>query len=346
MSAYRPPTGSSGSLPPRPPQRAQPRHPVRRVIVGLIIFLLVVGFGYFGYLVARLWQAVQAFTPGPDHLSSTAAALVSGPPTQRQAILLLGTDYDPRAKPGSDYAKGLGGRTDVMMLAIFDDATHRITLLTLPRDTALAMDRYGRQKINAAAVLGGPSYAQQIVERLTGIPTLGYVTFNFLSFQKAVDAVGGVDITLDHPIVDAALHANFPAGRQHVDGEDALKLVRFRHDAQGDEGRTARQRQIVEAILTKVMTPSGIGLLPGLLEAVSTTSSNNLSAETLAELVHANGVHKPRFVQELLPGENRYVWGGWYYLIDLSKTRNLLDRLWPDHAPVDRRLLPDGYTVS
>ena len=67
-----------------------------------------------------------------------------------------------------------------------------------------------------------------------------------------VDALGGVDLCYDQNVNDPYSGMNWTAGCHTVDGNTALAFSRMRYaDVQGDFGRAARQRQVINAIVKK-----------------------------------------------------------------------------------------------
>ena len=107
-------------------------------------------------------------------------------------------------------------------------------------------------KINAAYGRGGPELLKRAVEEATGLVAERHLIFTLEGVARVVDAVGGVEVYLDRPMryVDRAanLYIDFPAGRLHLSGEEAVKYMRFRHDALGDYARLDR----IKAVATQV----------------------------------------------------------------------------------------------
>src|SRR5690606_15857988 len=76
------------------------------------------------------------------------------------------------------------------------------------------------------------------VAGLTGITVDHYAEVSLLGFVLLTDAVGGVDVCLRHPVDEPLSGAYFPAGRQKLDGPQALSFVRQRHNLErGDLDR-------------------------------------------------------------------------------------------------------------
>ncbi|MGY5007122.1 LCP family protein [Streptomyces sp. 900105755] len=192
-----------------------------------------------------------------------------------------GTNYlivgsDSRKGMSADEKKKLhtgsaeGQRTDSMMILHVGD--NGDTLVSLPRDSNVVIPSYkgstsgkvypntGRQtKLNAAYAEDGPTLLVRTVEYNTGLHIDHYVEIGFAGFADIVDAVGGVTITIDKGFKDSYSGANFKAGKQTLNGEEALAFVRTRHAfAASDLQRTKNQQKFLAALAHQVATPSTI----------------------------------------------------------------------------------------
>lgn len=97
------------------------------------------------------------------------------------------------------------------------------------------------------------------IEYNTGLHIDHYAEIGFGGFAKIVDAVGGVDITIDKAFKDKYSGADFKAGKQTLNGEQALAFVRTRHAfAASDLQRTKNQQKFLAALAHQVATPSTV----------------------------------------------------------------------------------------
>ncbi|MEU8588179.1 LCP family protein [Streptomyces sp. NPDC048664] len=163
-----------------------------------------------------------------------------------------------------------GKRTDSMMILHVGD--NGDTLVSLPRDSDVEIPTYqgstsgktykgtGRHtKLNAAYAEDGPELLVRTVEYNTGLHIDHYVEIGFAGFANIVDAVGGVDITIDKGFKDKYSGADFKAGTQTLNGEQALAFVRTRHAfAASDLERTKNQQKFLSALAHEVATPSTV----------------------------------------------------------------------------------------
>jgi LCP family protein required for cell wall assembly len=197
----------------------------------------------------------------------------------RQSVLILGSDARP-----DELKRGEVGRTDTLLVFVGDRATPRLAMLSVPRDLWVTIPGYGQERINAAYELGGPQTAKQTVSNVLGQPIERYLVIGLQGVRDVVDAVGGVDITVPQAIHDDAYPTDdygyqvvdIPAGRQHMDGDTALKYARTRHQ-DSDFARTARQQQVVVAVRNAMLNPLNWPRLPAVVAAISSSIKTDVS---------------------------------------------------------------------
>ena len=189
---------------------------------------------------------------------------------------------------GVDNRKDDVGRSDTLM--ILNLSEKNASLLTIPRDTMVYIDRHGYQKINAAYAYGGTKLTRETVEDFLGIEIDHYVTINKSRFAEVIDAMGGVDIYVERDMQyedewddDGGLYIDLKQGYQHLDGDTAIQYVRFRDSEEGDIGRVRRQQAFMKACADRLSEPSMLIKLPELLGvAVKAIETDLSSTEMLA----------------------------------------------------------------
>jgi polyisoprenyl-teichoic acid--peptidoglycan teichoic acid transferase len=208
---------------------------------------------------------------------------VSFPGRTQIHLLILGRDRDV-----DDHKRVLKtrGRSDLMMLSRLDLENHAAYVLSIPRDTWVRLPGSHRYaKINAAHAIGGPRYAARAVQSLVGVRPEYILTLDYHGFVKAIDALGGIDMTVDRNMdYDdnwGDLHIHLRKGLQHLNGRQALGFVRFRHADQGsadsDFKRAARQQALLAALKAKLKNPLVWPRLPYACDAVRPSLATNLT---------------------------------------------------------------------
>lgn len=245
--------------PPGPPRRGAPTaapvpRPKRRRRwgrrLGVLALVLLVALGGFTWFLDAKLNRVDALADYPGRPAATSGT----------NWLLVGSDsragLTAEQKAALSTGDASGGRTDTIMLLHKPDSGPS-TLLSIPRDSYLDIPGNGKDKVNAAFAIGGPTLLVQTVELATGLRIQHYAEVGFGGFAGVVDAVGGVTMCLPAAIDDPLAGINLPAGCQQLTGAQALGYVRTRHTfANQDLARITNQRAFLSALFTKASSPS------------------------------------------------------------------------------------------
>jgi polyisoprenyl-teichoic acid--peptidoglycan teichoic acid transferase len=200
------------------------------------------------------------------------------------------------------------GLSDVMLLIRFNPQTRKLAVLSIPRDTRTYVDGRGVTKINEANAQGGPALSALTVSELLGGASIDrYVRINVQGVEKLINTLGGLTVTVpkDMKYQDDSQHLyiNLKAGKQHLNGNKVLQLLRFRQDARGDIGRIERQQMVMQAFSEQALNPMTIARLPQVISVIQSHLDTNLSVEEIAALTgFANGVDRSTIEYLTLPG--------------------------------------------
>lgn len=197
----------------------------------------------------------------------------------RTNILLLGTDDSPQ--------RGMLGRTDTIILTTIVPLKPYIGILSIPRDLWISVPGLGEQRINTAYFFAeanqrgtGAQASMQTVRQNFGVPVHYFAMLHMDGIEKVVDALGGVDLRLD-----AAL-GGLPPGTHHLNGEQALSLIRDR-SVGNDFGRMQGGQAVLKAILGKLLMPSSWPQLPSFLRSLTDTLETDIPLWQLPRLLFA-----------------------------------------------------------
>ena len=182
--------------------------------------------------------------------------------------------------------------TDTMMVGRIDTENHTIDVVSLPRDTLVNVS-WSVKKINtlySADINTGGNGIDGLLDGLKDI--LGfridcYAVVDLTAFVELVDAIGGVDynvpVNMNYYDPTQDLYINIPAGEQHLDGEEALKVVRFRSGyASADIGRIGTQQDFLKSVASQMLTLGNIPNLPTFIDIFEEYVVTNMSASNLA----------------------------------------------------------------
>ncbi|MGW7072232.1 LCP family protein [Streptomyces sp. NPDC054855] len=239
----------------------------RRIKIGsitLVVVLLAVSIGTYFWADSKLKREVD--------LSKVIERPDGGDGTN---YLIVGSDsregMSDQDKKDLHTGSAAGKRTDSMMiLHVADDGGN--TMISLPRDSNVTIPSFkgaesgklypnqGRQtKLNAAYAEDGPELLVRTVEYNTGLRIDHYAEIGFGGFAKIVDAVGGVEMDIPKGFKDEKSGADFEAGKQTLDGKQALAFVRTRYALPGsDLDRTKNQQKFLAALANQAATPGTV----------------------------------------------------------------------------------------
>lgn len=223
----------------------------------VIIIITAILTGYF-YLNGKL-SKMQQVNIDENNLSVDTA--VEEQLTGYRNIALFGVD-------SRDNDLGEGNRSDCIIIASINNDTKEINLVSVYRDTYVDIEGYGLDKITHAYSYGGPELALKTLNKNLDLNIKEFVTVNFDAVADAVDALGGVEIRIEEDeieylnsgIRDTSRHTGIKssyiseAGRQTLNGVQAVAYSRIRYTEGGDYRRTERMRTVIEAMFEKLKT--------------------------------------------------------------------------------------------
>lgn len=194
-------------------------------------------------------------------------------------ILLLGIDTGAMGRHWK-------GRTDTMMMMAINPKTNSTTIMSIPRDSdAIFPDfkQYGVTKMNSAYTLGGVSETIKTLDKYYSTPIDGYMLINMGGLTKAIDQVGGIEVT--SPLTFNNMGYHFQEGKSyHLNGKKALAFAQLRHgDPRQDYGRQDRDRRIIMGLLKKSVSPTTL-LNSKFLNSISNEMQTDLTMNQMYKI--------------------------------------------------------------
>jgi len=295
---------------------------------------------------------------------------------ERLNILLIGADE-----------QGGGHNTDTLIVVSIDPLTRRVAMFSLPRDTvdvpipagSPARAFFGRVyegKINSLYVNArlksdlfpgtdatrGYNALKMLLGELYGLDVKYFVEVNFDGFRQVVDALGGVTINVQIPVVDDRYPAAegrlrrvyIPAGIQHMTGEEALVYARSRHGST-DFDRGQRQQRVLLSLRQQTDVARVLPRIDALASAVAGSVRTDIPRDLVPQLLGLADsidirtlrsiVYTPPFYQrEILTGDPR----GYVIIPNVERIRAAVTEAFTaDPAVEDRRarLAEEGAIV-
>ncbi|WP_153721388.1 LCP family protein [Sporosarcina cascadiensis] len=248
----------------------------RRNIFLILLFLLLAGAGYFAYQYNNgVSMANEDKVSDSDSKENMKFEPFEGAEAQFGEInvLLIGND----ARADEEEA-----RSDALMIGHYNQDTNEVKLVSLMRDTYVEVPEYGMQKLNAAFFLGGPELVRKTIKHNFDVDVQYYAIVNFEGFSKIVDVIAPEGIEVDIPYaMSHGIGMTLEPGEQHLNGDQLLGYVRFRHDIQSDFGRVKRQQEALSKLKDEAVSMNTLFNLPKLLGVIDPYIDTNVDGKTL-----------------------------------------------------------------
>lgn len=254
------------------------------ILLILIIIIAGIGVGGYSYIVSKL-NKMQQVEINVNELNVNEE--IKG----YRNIALFGVD-------SRDSNLGKGNRSDCIIIASINEKTNDIRLVSVYRDTYVQIEGHGLDKITHAYSYGEAPLAIKTLNTNLDLNITEFVTVNFDLVAEAVDALGGIEMTIEtselqyiNQYIDGTSENTgiksthiIKAGKQTLDGVQAVAYSRIRYTAGGDYKRTERMRDVIEAMLRKLKTKS-IGEINNLMDRILPKVYTNISASSIIAMI-------------------------------------------------------------
>lgn len=287
------------------------------ILLGIVIVAAGIGAYFYADFTASIGK-MQHKTKSID--TSTSLGKIKAKKTIQ--ILLIGVDE--RANDG--------GRSDALVVMNLNPKKNTIHMISIPRDTRTEIVGHGTtDKINHAYAFGGVDMTVNTVEKFLGEQIEYYVKVNMAGLKSFVNAVGGVKV--DNPLdwYDEGYYKkgyHYEKGMISLDGDQALGFVRMRHfDPQGDFGRNARQRLVIQAVIDKSANSISLPKIHGMLKAMGKNVEMNMSSSAMKILVKNYRQTRANMINYEVAGTGGKIDGVYYLLVsdeEKAKVKALL----------------------
>jgi LCP family protein required for cell wall assembly len=287
------------------------------IAITVAVVLLIAGMAAGVWV--KLMGNVRHVDVTEDDLGATRPPKVAG---TAMNILVVGSDQ--RTGKNAKYGRRVTGeRTDTIMLVHVSSKRDNAMVVSFPRDSLVQLpacratgglpgQRPHLGMINESFNSGGIACTWKTIETLTHIRIDHFVKVDFTGFKGMVDAVGGVEVCLPQRVDDKKALLHLPAGRQTLDGEQALGYVRARYSMGdgSDIGRIQRQQMFIASMVKKAMSGETLtdpAKLWAMLNAATkaVTTDRGLSVSVMKDLATS--------LQGLNAGKIRFITTPWHY---------------------------------
>ena len=342
-------------------EKKEKKHPILRGILKFffIIILLIILFigGFIGYSTYKNGWGLKGV------LKTAVGSTVKSPEELGEfRTLILGVSEDISSP-----------LTDTIMVASYNPATQKATLLSIPRDTFVGNSKLratSYDKINAIYQKDGAEGTLEKVNNLTGLDLKYYVVISNNALVELVDEIGGVEfdvpIDMNYTSKRQGLYINLKKGKQKLNGEQAEGLVRFRKSnsnttypseyGNDDFGRMRTQRDFIKAVAKQTLKVENAVKVHELVDIVKRNVKTNIKDwNQIKEYIpYAVEFDTENIQSENIPGDSTRIPAGtglWFFLADETKTEELVEELFKnektnDSEPTDANETNTTNTIS
>ncbi|MFC7321872.1 LCP family protein [Halobacillus campisalis] len=303
------------------------------VIAAVVLLSIGATAGYAAFLTDKARETANS---SHDSLArgekSEKREEIVTPDLNSTSMLFVGVDdSDKRSASENGNSSSL---SDALVLATFNNDDKTVKLVSIPRDAYTYIPEVGYyDKITHAHSFGGIDATIETVENLFDIPVDYYVRLNFNSFVDVINAINGVEYDVPFDLAeqnsdDEKGAIKLEEGRQTVNGEEALALVRSRQ-YDSDLARGERQMEMIKAITDKTASLGSISNYGKIIDSIGNNMKTNLSFDDMTSykdyVISGNGLD---FDDMQLKGEGGYHDNGiWYYQINETSLENIQESL-------------------
>lgn len=303
----------------------------------LAIFIILLGFiGYFSsYLENKFIKSTSTTIISNESWGIEENIIKKFDNKKITNVALFGLDFRYEHEPK---------RSDSITIITIDELNKKIKLNSIMRDSLVAIEGFGNDKLNHAYAFGGPELAIKTLNKTYGLNIKDYITVNFYNVQRIIDILGGLNIDVkkkEIPYLNKCIQevshiqSKEPTyitkeGPQTLNGIQTLSYARIRKVGRDDYERSERQQRIFMAIYDKVKSiPYNeylkfINMAPDLIETnISTSKALSLAKSIIFNKV--NNIEQMRFpLDEHCRGE--LIDNIWYLTFNKDKTKDLVQK--------------------
>jgi LCP family protein required for cell wall assembly len=271
-------------------RRSEPEDHAKHDRLAYILGAFLLVFGLFTGLVAFTMVRSHTYNPVVGIVNYFVPAPESVFGKERIFVLLMGLDYDYN---NLDEPTSKDSRTDKIEAYAVDFPSKVIKAIAVPRDMDAIVNGH-EDKINDAYHYGGARNTDLVVGGFLGMAKNDhgtyfdrYLTFRINTAKDLINAIGGVDVpvteTLNYDDTWGHLHIHFKPGLTHMDGDQAVSYMRFRHDACSDPCRIKRQQQVERITIEKLKSDKFNDLthIAQLIDVLRRDVDTNLTADEM-----------------------------------------------------------------
>ncbi len=318
----------------------------KKILIAVIVIIILIGGAVLGgYLYIKHKLGYVNYEPIDEstleknenlynEVETTGANITESEFKEIQNILFFGSD-------SRDTSDASAGRSDSIMVCSLNPVKKSIKLISIPRDTYVTIDGYGKTKVNHAYAYGGEQLSIKTINQNFGLSIDKYVTVDFSGLVNIINDVGGIELTIskdEMSIINGYLKEIYRLlgeeykpmteyGTVTLSGEEALAHSRNRYVG-NDFTRASRQRDVLMALMKKMSTMEKseiLDLSDKFLQEVKT----NLTSDEILSIITGVFASKDEYMNNIysvqIPSTDyangQTIDGVYYFVSDISKAK-------------------------
>ncbi len=315
------------------------------LVILIIVLLLIISAGVFtGVFISSKLGAlnIEQMDTSDLDVNEDLAKEVSDTLSKEEfeniiTFALFGTD-------SRDVGNMSAGRSDSIIIASINTNTHKIKLISIPRDTYVSVEGHGKTKINHAYAYGGEKLAIKTINQNFGLDITEYATIDFSGLIHVINKIGGIQLSIsksEMEYINSHVRASYEltgnpvkllssSGKVTLTGEQALTHSRNR-TVGNDFYRAERQRDVLEAMMNKL---AGLGskklldMSDTLLREVRTNINVMSYAGKLTDILMNSNKYFSNITSIQIPstnsGKGQMINGVYYFVADPDEMRQTM----------------------
>jgi len=224
-------------------------------------------------------------------------------------LLLIG-------KPGEGYIGGENTDSLIIVHLILNDQP-KIYLIPIPRDLIVFDKNNNLTKINQLYALKELDTLLQKASDYSGLEIKNYFVYDLHFILGLAEVLGGIEVKLDQPVIDAVSFYTIYPGKRILKGDDLELVLRSRYYPDGDFQRIKNQLAVIEGFKNKFLNLSWSDKIK-ILKFVLTNRKNwqtNLNQETIYFLLNKSQEFKEAQIKViLLTTKEQFLKSGYFTL--------------------------------
>jgi len=319
-------------------RKARARSVFIAIAIAVVAVVIVIGVG----VVAYAGSVSNKMSLGDSNAQEALVAPKEGEPYY---VLIAAEFFEP-------------GREDVgpnlLMVLRIDEATRQAAFLAIPPSLQLRLFDGEYHRISEAQVLGGDAELVRAVSELVDVPISHFAKTNRESFVKLVNKLGGVTVEVAEEVDDPRAGPIYiPAGRQKLNGEEALILARATNFVNGEELRSENQCKLVIALVEELLDKNRVGLVLALDSIAGEVYTDFPATRFIVLINHFRGIRSAEIKMAQVPGyyQTNTASGIRYYVIKDVAWAHMKELFVSGNNPAEAVLSPeevehDSFTIT